>query len=265
MWFRFYEEKFFITAWETGYYKNDLKNGLWLEYYENGNIRSKAEYFNGRLSEQRYRFSIDGDTLLPILIKPKLLPNIITATNDETLEDDTLIMNNTDLKVYLLLDLEDSIVKLIGKRFRIEGIYSICQNDYLTITTGDINIKVTPTGTIIYEQFDTICNKKIADKFGTNVKVKVLKDGDYEVIPEYGKKRFKSRLGKIEVDRQSGCIDTGRNPIKITRNSKTLLFNDIGNLVFFEFDSDNDGKKELYILTYFTCMGRLEFYKVDDK
>ena len=79
------------------------------------------------------------------------------------------------------------------------------------------------------------------------------------------KEHFKSSFGKIEVYRKRGCMDTGRNPFKIVRNGKTLSFNDIGNLIFFEFDSDNDGKNELYILTYFSCEGRLEFYKIDDK
>ena len=79
------------------------------------------------------------------------------------------------------------------------------------------------------------------------------------------KEHFKSSFGKIEVYRKRGCMDTGRNPFKIVRNGKTLSFNDIGNLIFFEFDGDNDGKNELYILTYFSCEGRLEFYKIDDK
>ena len=32
---------------ESGIYKDDKKNGKWIEYYENGNIRSEVTYLNG--------------------------------------------------------------------------------------------------------------------------------------------------------------------------------------------------------------------------
>jgi hypothetical protein len=146
------------------------------------------------------------------------------------------------------------------------SVYSICLNDYLTICTEGVDFKVVPTGFKIYDQTDTICNKKLkVNWFGTNMRGKELKNGDYKPIYEFGAKRFKSRFGKIIVNRQQGCMDTGWNPIKISQKGKTLSFNDIGNLIFFEFDGDNDGKKELYLLNYFSCEGRLEFYKIDDK
>ena len=253
-------ETYMDGSWKTGYYKNGNRDSLWLEFYENGNIKSKIEYANGGyFSGQRYYFSINGDTLFPRVIEPKLLPNIMVATNDETLEEDTLIINNTDLKVYLLFDTKDSL-----NRFFCHGwadVYGICLNDYLTICAIDINIKVSPVGIKIYDHA-IVCNKKLkVNGFGTNGHIKKLNYGD----DSFSKKCFKSRLGEIEVYRKRRCMDTGRNPIKITRNGKTLLFNDIGNLIFFEFDSDNDGKKELYILSYFSCEGRLECYKVDDK
>ena len=271
------------TAWETGYYKNGLKDSLWketyidkswgigyckngkmdslwTEFYQNGNIKSKIEYSNGGYFGQRYYFSIDGDTLFPRFTAPKLI-NDTLITNDE---NDTLIINNTDLKVYLLFDSKDSL-----NRFFCHGwasVYSICLNDYLTICTEYVNFKVTPISIKIYDQIDTICNNKLkVNWFGTNMRGKELKNGDYKSIYEFGEKRFKSRFGKIIVNRQQGCMDTGRNPIKIVRKGKILLFNEIGNLIFFEFDGDNDGKKELYLLNYFSCGGRLEFYKIDDK
>jgi hypothetical protein len=139
---------------------------------------------------------------------------------------------------------------------------SVCKNDLLKISIEAINFKVMTTGLWIYEEIDTICNQKLERYgFGTNRNIKGLTYKNNS----FSKKCFNSRLGKIEVYQQLGCDDTGRNPFKIIQNGKTLSFNIIGNLVFFEFDSDNDGKEELYILNYFICEGRLEIYKIDDK
>ena len=231
--------------------KGNRQNGLWTEFYENGNIKSKEEFLNEQLVGQRYYFSIDGDTLLPRLIKPKLVTN------------DTSIINNTNLKVYLLFNSYDSLNKLALPTYGYLYDYiSVCKNDFLTIHVGGVNFKVIPTGLWIYEQIDTVCHEEIkVNGYSTNREVKELK---VSYILE--KKNFKSRLGNIQVDRQMmRCDDTGNNPVKISREGKTLLFKDIGNLLFFEFDSDNDGKKELYILNYFSCMRRLEIYKIDDQ
>ena len=191
-----------------------------------------------------FAFGQMGDSLL----QPKPILN------------DSLIINNTDLKVYLLFESENNI-------FLWDGI-NICQNDFLVIRVGiGFNFMITSAGLYTCEKLDTICNKpKIKiNGFYTNMNYKELKNDDFKIIYEIGKKSFKSRFGKIVVSRQSGCMDTGRNPIKIVRKGKTLQFNDIGNLIFFKLDSDNDGKTELYIVNFFVCEGRLEIYKVDDK
>lgn len=227
--------------------KGNRQNGFWTEFYENGNTKSKEAFSNGQLWGQRYYFSINGDTLLPRLITPKFVSN------------DTSIINNTDLKVYLLFDSDsyesdtvDYFNRPIG--FHFLDYIRICQNDFLTISAEATNFKINPAGLYVYQQIDTVCDRKIKlNGFASNFGVKEKKE------------HFKSRFGKIEVNRQQGCMDTGRNPITILQNEKTLLFKDIGNLIFFEFDGDNDGKNELYILNYFTCGGRLKIYRIDDK
>jgi len=197
-------------------------------------------------------FGQTDDTLL----QPKLILN------------DTSIINNTDLKVYLLFDIRDYF-EVVNGLILLEYVdyVQICQNDFLTICFYDTKFKITPTGFYKFEEVDSICNapKIKINKFGTNMDYKKLKNDDVKIIHKVGKKRFKSRFGKIVVNRQTGCMDTGRNPLKILHNRKTLQFNDIGNLIFFEFDGDHDKKTELYIVNYFTCNGRLEIYKIDNK
>lgn len=235
--------------------KGNRQNGTWTEYYENGNVKSKQTFRNENLSGQTFFFSIQGDTLLPRQVKPKPLVN------------DTSIINNTNLKVYLLFDPFDSLNRPIEFGPYLFDYIPVCKNDFLTIHIGTVNFLIKPTGLLVYEQIDTVCNQKIkVNGYTTNRKVKELKNGDYDISYELEKKQFNSRVGKIEVERkQMQCDDTGKNPVTITRNGKKLIFKDIGNLLFFEFDSDNDGKNELYLFNYFSCEGRLEIYKIDDK
>jgi len=187
-------------------------------------------------------FGQANDTLL----QPKLIVN------------DTTIINNTDLKVYLLFNIADyqryQEVNGILLTEYFEGV-RICQDDFLTIGYSFTSLKITPEGLYKCKNVDETCNRpKIKiHGFGSNFATKT------------GKKSFKSRFGKIEVNRQTGCMDTGRNPVTILHNKKTLQFKNIGNLVFFEFDGDNDGKTELYIVNYFICDEHLEIYKIDDK
>lgn len=235
--------------------KGNQQNGIWTEYYENGSIKSKQEFTNGLLIGQRFYFSQKGDTLLPRLIKPILVLN------------DTSIINNTDVKVYLLFDSYDSLNRHIRFGENLDGYIPVCKNDFLTIHIGSINFTITSSGIRVCEQIDTICNQKInVTGYTTNRKVKELKNGDFDITYEIEKKYYKSRFGKLQVDRKlMRCDDTGRNPVTIFRNGKTLVFKDIGNLLFFEFDNDNDGKNELYLLNYFVCQEHLLIYKIDDK
>jgi len=235
--------------------KGNRQNGTWTEFYENGKIKSKQKFRNGNLWSQTFFFSIHGDTLFPRQIKPKLIAN------------DTSIINNTDLKVYLLFDSHDSLNRPIQFGPSLFGGYiPVCKNELLTVHIGAINFLFKPTGLWVYEQIDTTCYQKIkVNGYTTNRKVKELKNGEYDISYELEMKNFKSRLGKIQVERkQMQCDDTGRNPVTITRNREQLIFKDIGNLIFFEFDTDSDGRNELYLLNYFSCQGQLEIYRIEE-
>lgn len=246
----------------VNYYKNgsiksqgNLQNGLWTTYYEDGKLKAQQTFKNGNLLGQTLSISAQGDTLLPRQIIPKLV-----ASNN-------IITNNTDLKVYLLFDSKDSLNNSIdfgGVLF--DGYFPVCKKEYLTVHIGAINFLVKPSDLLIYEQIDTTCYQKIeVNGFNTNRKITELNTGDYDISYVLEKKYFNVSLGKIEVNRkQMQCDDTGHNPVTITRNGKKLIFKNIGNLIFFEFDNDRDGKKELYLFNYFSCEGRLEFYKIDD-
>ncbi len=247
---------------EITYYPNDrikskgnIINGTWIEYHENGTIKSKQAFVNETLSGNRFCFSPRGDTLLPRKIKQK------------PVVDDTSIINNTTLKVYCLFNSNDSLNQPIDLGALMFTYIAICKNDFVTSHIGTINFLILPDGLKVYEQFDTVCREPVKlNGYTTNRKVKELKNGDYEIGYELEKKYFKSRFGKIEVERKEmQCDDTGRNPLTITNDHKTLLFKNIGNLLFFEFDSDRDSKKELYVFNYFSCEQHLEIYKIDDK
>ncbi|UII19612.1 toxin-antitoxin system YwqK family antitoxin [Fulvivirga ligni] len=245
-----------ISYYQSGAVKSkgNRHNGTWTEFYENGELKLKQNFRNGDLWGQTLSFSIEGDTLLPIQLKTKLIAK------------DTSIINNTDLKVYLLFDSYDSSNRSIelGESLFL-GYIPVCENEYLTVHIGAINFQFKSSGLWVYEQIDTVCNQKIkVNGYTTNRKLKELKNGEYDISCVLEKKNFKSSLGKIEVERkQMQCDDTGRNPVTITRNKGKLIFKDIGNLIFFEFDTDNDGKNELYLLSYFTCQGHLEIYRIE--
>ncbi|MES2560825.1 MAG: toxin-antitoxin system YwqK family antitoxin [Bacteroidota bacterium] len=235
--------------------KGDPYNGEWIEYYENGNIKSKQSFTNRILSSERFYFSAKGDTLLPRNIAP------------QPVLEDTSIINQTTLKVYLLFNSFDSLNKPIDFGPHLFHPIPVCKNEQVVIHIGPINFLLTQNGFRVYEQFDPSCLQKIkTNGYTTNRDTRELPNGNYDVRYALETKLFKSRLGKIAVERkQMQCDDTGNNPLTITRDNKTLLFKDIGNVLFFEFDSDNDTQNELYVLNYFSCEKQLKIYKVDDK
>ena len=94
--------------------------------------------------------------------------------------------------------------------------------------------------------------------------VKELPNGEWDIKYVKEKVMHKTHLGVLTVDVQdSKCDDTGTNPISIDYKGQSLTIKNIDNLQFLEYDTDNDGKKELYILTYASCEGFLKIYKVE--
>ncbi|MBI4946415.1 MAG: toxin-antitoxin system YwqK family antitoxin [Bacteroidetes bacterium] len=233
--------------------KGNRTNGEWIEYYDNGNIKLKQTFVNAKLLGETKGYSENGNILLPRFIAQSIVVN------------DTSILNNSDLKLYLLLDTRNSKKDLLKLgEYLFYGI-QVCDNGNLTIHVGLFHFVIYPTGLEVHETSDTICKKKIiAHEFSTNRNVKKLKNGEYDISYVLEKKYFTTQVGKVEIERkQMSCDDTGYNPIRITNNNKSIYFKDIGNIIFFEYDSDKDGEKELYILNYFSCTGHLEIYKIE--
>jgi hypothetical protein len=246
-----------INFYETGTIesKGNKQNGTWTDYYQNGNIKSQQQFSNGTLLGHRYVFSENGDTILPRFIAQR------------PISVDSSIINNTDLKVYLLFEQSSRIfnTNYLGPYLFYEIL--ICKNDFLTIRIGFTNFLLKSTGLLVFQKIDSSCNQRMgANNFTTNLRVIEKKNGTIDISYVLEKKYFNARLGKIEVNReQMRCDDTGNNPVTIIRNGKKLIFKDIGNVLFFEYDIDNDNKTELYLVNYYCCLGRLEIYKIDDK
>jgi antitoxin component YwqK of YwqJK toxin-antitoxin module len=232
--------------------KGNKTNGVWTEYFENGNVSLKQTFVNGRLFGDTYCYSENGNAILPCFIEQTLVTN------------DTSISNNSDLKVYRLFDTRNNSNRVISSGLFLDDAIQVCDNGDLTMSAGTIHFIIKPTGVEVHENLDTTCTKKIAvNGFSGNRNVKELKNGDYQISYTLEKKYFKTQVGQVEVERkQMQCDDTGRNPMKITKDGKSIYFKDVGNLIFFEYDCDKDGKKELYILNYFSCEGHLEIYKI---
>ncbi len=185
------------------------------------------------------------------------------------IQNDTSIINNTDLKIYRLFDTRDSASGIRYFNYPLEMGTHICNNNNnnLTVNTGGVLFTIQREGLHIEQKKDTICKKEIKSTcFKTHRITTTLKSGDFYISYDTTKKYFATQIGKMKISPTSlGCDDTGRNPFKITRNGKSIYFKDIGNLTFFEYDIEKDGMKELYILNSFSCRGRLEIYKIDIK
>jgi hypothetical protein len=209
--------------------------------------------------------------LLHFFILLPLLSFGQTGTNarffsQSLVHNDTSIINNTDLKIYRLFDTRDSTHA--GKSYYpFDGGVKTCNDNGVTIHYGPTNFIIKSNGIEVTATRDTICSKGITEyRFGGSRRIKQLKDGSVDAYYDLEKKYIKTQIGKIEVSpQQFHCDDTGNNPFRIERNGKSIYFKDGGNLLFFEYDSDNDGKKELFILNYHSCMAHIELYKIDYK
>jgi len=243
----------------TNYYESgrikavgNRRNGTWKTYYLNGQIKSEQQFENSELVGEAKKYNENGKILIPTYLKA------------QEITSDTSIINLTDLKVYLLFDQYDKKNKVVNFGEDLFRGGKICTGKELTIQIGAINFLIKENGLEIHETIERRCDKELESiKYGINRVVKELENGEWDVKYVYDTIDHKSSLGKIEVIRKKlKCVDTGRNPLKIHRNGKTLEFKDIDNLQFFEYDLDNDGNKGLYVLTYQSCNGLLKIYEV---
>jgi hypothetical protein len=181
-------------------------------------------------------------------------------------QNDSLIINNTSLRLYCLFNSKDSINKNFRFAEPLDGNVKICGNqNNVIINAGGISFQIKSNGVLLDSIRNTSCKKDIVThNFGGSRRIKELDSGDVEITFDLDKKYIKTNIGTIEVSPQElQCDDTGTNPFRITTNGKEIVFKQGGNLIFFEFDSNKDKKKELYILNYFSCMRRFELYKIE--
>lgn len=238
------------TTLETGYYKNGLKDSTWTEYAPDGTVRSQYTWVNGQ--------------------RPGA-PIIRAVFNHETrfvpqreVKSDTSVINETSLRVYKLYDSRDSGYP----RHRPEYLHSIrvCNNGGIRIHAGIMLFDITPGGVVVQQHPDTICGGRMnVHSCTTNRIVKENKDGEIEISYLLRKNKFPAQAGTVEIEqKQMRCDDTGYNPVKITRDGKSIYFKDAGNVILFEYDVDGNGTKEIYLINYFSCMGWLQIYKITE-
>ncbi|MFH1320361.1 MAG: hypothetical protein ABII90_06895 [Bacteroidota bacterium] len=246
---------------ETYFFENgkiqasgNRRNGTWKAYCSNGQLTLEQKFRNSRLVGETKLYADDGKLLIPTFIKEK------------EIKSDTSIINETDLKVFILFDQYNKKDRLL--KFRESLFYGakVCKKENLIIQIGREIFIVKRNGVEIHETLEVNCENEIeTKKYGINREVKELPSGKRDVKYVNEKIIHKIGLGNLEVERKRlKCDDTGTNPITIYRNGKKLEFKEIDNLQFFEFDTDSNGKNELYVLTYRSCSGLLRIYKIDE-
>ena len=203
--------------------------------------------------------------------KPSL-PKFIEARH---LENDPSIINDTNLKVYLLFyqnSRENRLVPFGEELYSTPKIYKN-KEGVLIIEYPATTFLIRPNGVEIkkireaHNTQEAVRLKEIEAKwYTTAVHVERLPNGEFSKKYEDGKVSHKIEFGEFEVDRkrEPQCDDTGTNPITIYRNNKKLAFRNIRNLGVFECDIDDDGKCELFILSFACCEGLLTIYKVTE-
>lgn len=241
-----------INYFENGQIKSEgnRKNGIWKTYYENRQVASVERFRDNLLTGEVEKYDMNGGEILPVFISEN--------------KTDTSIINKTELKVSVLYETNRKDRALRFGEYLFGGA-TVCKNNKdLVLKYGSAIIVIKENGVEIHQTNDIVCNNEIPTiKYGINRVVKELPNGEWDIKYVKEKVKHKTHLGVLTVDVQdSKCDDTGTNPISIDYKGQSLTIKNIDNLQFFEYDTNNDGKKELYILTYASCQGFLKIYKV---
>jgi len=248
--------------YENGDIKTEInyKKGVWTTYYENGNLKSKQDIKN-RNYDIRYQYSKEGKLLFPFTVPQK------------SVGTDSLIINNTELKVWLMFDSwdfpEESSMWHTFIECRDGGLNDPWLNN-LTLTMCENKFIIQDSTTVVLKQFgyspQLLLNKKAKSLANTSVvrKDTVLPDGTETNMQVYGEVICQSSFGEIVITRKAGCDDTARSPFTLNYKGNFIYFKEIGNLNLYEYDANNNGKNELYIMNYYLCGGRIIVYKIDD-
>ncbi|MFT5819336.1 MAG: hypothetical protein ACI8ZM_000559 [Crocinitomix sp.] len=60
------------------------------------------------------------------------------------------------------------------------------------------------------------------------------------------------------------CMDTGKNGLGLKNDIGKVQFCELRNLKLFEFDLNQDGSKEIYVVSYATCAQFVSIYKIEN-
>jgi hypothetical protein len=205
-----------------------------------------------------------------LLILLFFIPNISVAQAkfiaQQLKSSDSTFVNSTSLKVYCLFSTNDTSINSIRFTKPLEGnvkVYGSQRNAF--IYTGGISFQIDSNGLYILSKEKMTKRKRLqSTTFGGSKRIQELENGEVEITFDLDKKYIPTQIGEIEVSPQElQCDDTGTNPFNIISEGKEIIFKQGGNLIFFEFDSNNDDNMELYIVNYFSCMKQLEIYKIE--
>lgn len=216
-------------------------NGEWQEFFENGRLKIKQTFVNGKTTGETFCYAENGSILLPHFISQKAIKN------------DTSILNNSRLGLYRLFDSRDAKNDILYFGTSLSGPIQVCDNEGLSVIIGKIHFAFKTGGLMVHVKADTLCNEfEEVQRFS---------------LPslESKTKVFKAETGRIEVEQKKMlCENTGHNPVKIKGGEGDVYFKDAGNLIFFEYDIDKGGSKEFFMVNYYPCENHLEIYKIDN-
>lgn len=78
------------------------------------------------------------------------------------------------------------------------------------------------------------------------------------------KETLEFEKGTVNIDFKGlGCMDSGINSFTLKNEQGVLALKDLANIQVFEFDLDDNGKKEVYLVSYTICIGHMEIYKIE--
>lgn len=115
---------------------------------------------------------------------------------------------------------------------------------------------------IIMIRNDSIIKLKNTDCFNKNPKSISYRSFRFRSMDSIS--QFKSDLGTLTMKKINNiCADTDLTKVEIkTSEGGEIIFNQTRNIFIAEFDADKDKRKEVYLISYQSCAGRIEIIKI---
>ena len=233
--------------------KGNKRNGEWTTFHTNGEIASIEEFKNGRLNGDLFKYNDKGKQILPAFVKQTF--------------PDTNVINGSNLNVYVMFEQPKREQRVLNFGESLFSGATVCSNERnIVLKYADHHIILKENGVQLKTSSTLTCATELTTtSYGINRVVKKLPNGEWDI--KYIEKNIEHRtsLGELVVHiKQLKCDDTGTNPVTLKRQEGNLEILNIDNLQFFEHDLNNDGKNELYIISYASCQGYLKIYKIEE-